>query len=49
MNFNNVNDDTAKILAEAATVAEQKVTANFPELPAGFAANDSTLKTSNHQ
>ena len=39
MNFNNVNEDTAKILAEAAAVAEQKITANFPELPSGIAAN----------
>jgi len=44
MNFNNVNEDTARILAEAAAVAEQKVTANFPELPSGFATNASSLK-----
>jgi hypothetical protein len=41
MNFNNVNEDTAKILAEAAAVAEQKITQNFPELPSGVAANAS--------
>jgi division protein CdvB (Snf7/Vps24/ESCRT-III family) len=34
MNFDNVNEDAAKILTEAATVAEQKVNDNFPELPA---------------
>lgn len=49
MNFNNVNEDTAKILAEAAAVAEQKVTANFPELPSGFAANTSSLKAQDRQ
>ena len=36
LNFNNINEDAAKILAEAATVAEQKVNANFPELPSGL-------------
>ncbi len=36
MNFNNVNEDTAKILAEAAAVAEQKINKNFPELPSGI-------------
>ena len=36
MNFNSVNEDTAKILEEAATVAEQKISANFPELPPGL-------------
>jgi len=49
MNFNNVNEDTAKILAEAAAVAEQKVTANFPELPSGFATNASSLKAQDRQ
>jgi division protein CdvB (Snf7/Vps24/ESCRT-III family) len=36
LNFNNVNEDASKILSEAATVAEQRVSANFPDLPAGF-------------
>ena len=49
MNFNNVNEDTAKILAEAAAVAEQKVTANFPELPSGFATSASSLRAQDRQ
>src|SRR5512135_2170347 len=43
LNFDNVNEDASKILAEAATVAEQKVSANFPDLPPGMsmgAANE---------
>ncbi len=47
LNFENVNEDASKILAEAATVAEQKVSANFPDLPAGMptgAAGKSQLK-----
>ncbi len=36
LNFDNVNEDASKILAEAATVAEQKVSANFPDLPPGM-------------
>jgi division protein CdvB (Snf7/Vps24/ESCRT-III family) len=36
LNFDSVNEDTAKILSEAATVAEQRVSANFPDLPAGM-------------
>ncbi|MCW4030471.1 MAG: Snf7 family protein [Candidatus Bathyarchaeota archaeon] len=36
LNFNTVNEDASKILSEAATVAEQRVSANFPDLPAGF-------------
>jgi division protein CdvB (Snf7/Vps24/ESCRT-III family) len=39
LNFNSVNEDTAKILEEAATVAEQKVSANFPDLPPGLSTN----------
>jgi len=38
MNFDSVNEDAAKILNEAATVAEQKVSANFPDLPANLTA-----------
>jgi len=36
LNFDNVNEDASKILAEAATVAEQRVNANFPDLPPGM-------------
>ena len=39
LNFNSVNEDTAKILDEAATVAEQKISANFPDLPPGLSTN----------
>jgi len=39
MNFNSVNEDAAKILNEAATVAEQKMNSNFPDLPSGLAGN----------
>jgi division protein CdvB (Snf7/Vps24/ESCRT-III family) len=36
LNFNSVNEDAAKILNEAAIVAEQKVNSNFPDLPPGM-------------
>jgi len=36
MNFETSNEDAQKILTEAATVAEQKITEKFPELPAGI-------------
>jgi division protein CdvB (Snf7/Vps24/ESCRT-III family) len=36
LNFNTVNEDASKILTEAATVAEQRVSANFPDLPPGM-------------
>lgn len=39
LNFNSVNEDAAKILQEAATVAEQKINANLPDLPTGLSAN----------
>jgi division protein CdvB (Snf7/Vps24/ESCRT-III family) len=39
LNFNSVNEDAAKILTEAATVAEQKINSNFPDLPSGISAN----------
>ncbi|UCF45006.1 MAG: Snf7 family protein [Candidatus Bathyarchaeota archaeon] len=39
LNFNSVNEDAAKILAEAATVAEQKISANLPELPSGLSVS----------
>jgi division protein CdvB (Snf7/Vps24/ESCRT-III family) len=45
LNFNSVNDDAAKILAEAATVAEQRVNANFPDLPAGMPTGSTEGKT----
>lgn len=45
MNFENVNEDAAKILNEAAIVAEQKVNANFPELPSETGANTTSLKS----
>ena len=48
MNFNNVNEDAAKILNEAATVAEQRISSNFPELPSGVSGNTSVQKSSTH-
>jgi len=39
LNFNSMNEDASKILEEAATVAEQKISANFPDLPPGLAPN----------
>ena len=45
LNFNNVNEDASKILAEAATVAEQRVNANFPDLPAGMPTGAADGKT----
>jgi division protein CdvB (Snf7/Vps24/ESCRT-III family) len=36
LNFNSVNEDASKILSEAAAVAEQRLSANFPDLPAGM-------------
>ena len=45
LNFNNVNEDTVKILEEAATVAEQKISANFPELPPGLPTKVTSEKT----
>lgn len=36
MNFNHVNGDAEKILAEAAAIAEQRVSMNFPDLPKGL-------------
>ncbi len=44
LNFDTVNEDASKILAEAATVAEQRVSSSFPDLPPGMptgAANKS--------
>ncbi|MDR2708124.1 MAG: Snf7 family protein [Nitrososphaerota archaeon] len=36
LNFDAVNEDAAKILTEAATVAEQKIKDKFPDLPPGM-------------
>jgi division protein CdvB (Snf7/Vps24/ESCRT-III family) len=47
LNFNSVNEDASRILEEAATVAEQKISANFPDLPAGLSANTAKGKTTN--
>jgi division protein CdvB (Snf7/Vps24/ESCRT-III family) len=46
LNFNNVNEDASKILAEAAAVAERKISANLPELPSGFSGNSSSEQSS---
>jgi division protein CdvB (Snf7/Vps24/ESCRT-III family) len=45
INFNSVNEDAAKILAEAATVAEQKISANLPDLPPGLPTGATSRKT----
>jgi len=45
LNFNNVNEDAAKILDEAAVVAEQKVSANFPDLPPGMTLGAESQKS----
>jgi len=45
LNFENVNEDASKILAEAATVAEQRVSANFPDLPPGMPGTASKTQT----
>jgi division protein CdvB (Snf7/Vps24/ESCRT-III family) len=45
LNFDTVNEDASKILSEAATVAEQRVNANFPDLPPGMANGKATNKT----
>jgi len=42
LNFENVNEDASKILAEAATVAEQRVSANFPDLPPGMSTGSAS-------
>ncbi|MCX8151033.1 MAG: hypothetical protein N3D85_06000, partial [Candidatus Bathyarchaeota archaeon] len=44
LNFNSVNEDASKILAEAAVVAEQKVSANFPDLPLGMPTGNQSDK-----
>jgi division protein CdvB (Snf7/Vps24/ESCRT-III family) len=45
LNFNSVNEDTEKILAEAATVAEQRVSSNFPDLPPGMPTGKANNKS----
>ena len=45
LNFDNVNEDAAKILSEAATVAEQRVSQNFPDLPPGMPTGQTANKT----
>lgn len=45
LNFGSVNEDASKILAEAAVVAEQKVNANFPDLPPGMPTGESANKS----
>jgi division protein CdvB (Snf7/Vps24/ESCRT-III family) len=45
LNFDNVNEDAAKILNEAATVAEQRVSSNFPDLPPGMPTGQTANKT----
>jgi division protein CdvB (Snf7/Vps24/ESCRT-III family) len=45
LNFNSVNEDAAKILNEAATVAEQKISSNFPDLPPGLSTNTESGKS----
>lgn len=45
LNFNSVNEDASKILAEAATVAEQKVKANFPDFPSEASGTANRYRT----
>jgi division protein CdvB (Snf7/Vps24/ESCRT-III family) len=45
LNVGSVNEDASNILAEAAVVAEQKVSANFPDLPPGMPTGESANKT----
>lgn len=45
LNFDNVNEDASKILSEAATVAEQRVNANFPDLPPGLSGTANKAQT----
>jgi division protein CdvB (Snf7/Vps24/ESCRT-III family) len=45
LNFDSVNEDASKILAEAATVAEQKIKDKFPDLPPGMPASPQTEKS----
>jgi division protein CdvB (Snf7/Vps24/ESCRT-III family) len=45
LNFDTVNEDAAKILSEASIVAEQRIGANFPDLPSGMPTGGSTDKS----
>jgi division protein CdvB (Snf7/Vps24/ESCRT-III family) len=45
LNFDSVNEDAAKILSEAATVAEQRVNQNFPDLPVGMSTGTTANKS----
>ncbi|MGA3060495.1 MAG: Snf7 family protein [Candidatus Bathyarchaeia archaeon] len=45
LNFNAVNEDAAKILDEAAIVAEQRVSSNFPDLPPGMPTGKTNSKS----
>jgi division protein CdvB (Snf7/Vps24/ESCRT-III family) len=45
LNFNTVNEDAAKILTEASIVAEQKMGANFPDLPSGVPTGETANKS----
>jgi division protein CdvB (Snf7/Vps24/ESCRT-III family) len=45
LNFDNVSEDASKILAEAATVAEQRVSSNFPDLPPGMPTGSTASKS----
>jgi division protein CdvB (Snf7/Vps24/ESCRT-III family) len=47
LNFNSVNEDATKILNEAATVAEQKINSNFPDLPTGLPTDMTKGKSTN--
>jgi division protein CdvB (Snf7/Vps24/ESCRT-III family) len=47
LNFNSVNEDAAKILTEAATVAEQRINSNFPDLPSGLSTNSEKGRSTN--
>jgi division protein CdvB (Snf7/Vps24/ESCRT-III family) len=38
LNFNTMNEDAGKILSEAATVAEQRISEKLPDFPAGLGA-----------
>jgi division protein CdvB (Snf7/Vps24/ESCRT-III family) len=45
LNFDTVNEDASKILTEAATVAEQRVNSNFPDLPPGMPTGAANQKS----
>ncbi|MCW4006013.1 MAG: Snf7 family protein [Candidatus Bathyarchaeota archaeon] len=45
LNFSANNEEATQILSEAATIAEQRVNANFPDLPSGLTSNPDKTKT----